>query len=103
MAANAHVPSRRRYMPHAIWAAMVIVPFLFVLVSVFQTEIGPGECRHRMGFRTLGSGRGRDCPHLPRDSRSRRSACGASGDRSRSMAARAIIRGSTELAPLDPP
>ncbi|MGB5187504.1 MAG: hypothetical protein WBO84_10305 [Acidimicrobiia bacterium] len=44
MAANAHVPSRRRYMPHAIWAAMVIVPFLFVLVSVFQTEIGPGEC-----------------------------------------------------------
>jgi len=44
VAANPQASNSRRYVPHAIWAAIVIAPFLFVLVSVFQTEIGPGRC-----------------------------------------------------------
>lgn len=44
MAANAPASSSRRYLPHAIWAAIVIVPFLFVLISVLVTELGPDQC-----------------------------------------------------------
>lgn len=44
MATNAQTPSSRRYVPHAIWAAILIVPFLFILLSVFQTDVGPSGC-----------------------------------------------------------
>ena len=44
MTVNAETPTSRRYLPHAIWAALVIVPFVYLLASVFLTDIGPSEC-----------------------------------------------------------
>ena len=44
MVVNAPASSSRRYLAHAIWTAIVIVPFLFVLISVFLTELGPDQC-----------------------------------------------------------
>lgn len=44
MTVNAETSTSRRYVPHAAWAALVLVPFLYLLVSVFLTDIGPGEC-----------------------------------------------------------
>ena len=41
---NAQTSTSRRYLPHAIWAALVIVPFAYLPVSVFLTDIGPSEC-----------------------------------------------------------